>query len=96
MIESLKNGPENYLLTDEGYVYNYLGVDTKKKSYWTFNLLKSHLVGKIINHVRITVSESFKYREMPAGKLLLHKDESILARKSVWNYRAVVCVLIYL
>ena len=32
MCESLKNGPENYVLTDEGDISNYLGVKINKKS----------------------------------------------------------------
>ena len=54
------------------------------------------MVEKIFNHVRLTVSASLKAREMPAGKPLMHKDESSLARKCVYNYRSEVGMLIYL
>ena len=46
LIESLKNGPENYVLTDEGDISDYIGVNINKNSYETFNLSQSHLVGK--------------------------------------------------
>ena len=44
LVESLKNGTEDYLLTDEVDISNYLGVNINKNSYGTFKLLKSHLV----------------------------------------------------
>ena len=40
LIESLKNGPENYVLKDEGDIPTYLGVKTKKNSDETFKLSK--------------------------------------------------------
>ena len=56
----------------------------------SFELSQSHLVDKIINHVRITVSASLNCREMPARKPLLHKYESSLGRYFLCNYRATV------
>ena len=38
LIESLKNGPENYMLTDEGDISNYIEVNIKKSTYGTFEL----------------------------------------------------------
>ena len=51
---------------------------------------------KIINHIIINVYATIKSRETPAGKPLMHKDESSLGRKFVWNYRAEFGMLIYL
>ena len=72
LIESLDNGPENYVLTDEGDISNHLGVKIKKNSDGTFELFKSHLVEKIINRVGPTVYVSLESREMPSGQTLLH------------------------
>ena len=36
LIESLKNVPENHVLTDNGDTSNYLGADIKKKYDGTF------------------------------------------------------------
>ena len=96
LIESLNNGPENYVLTDEGDISNYLGVKIKKYSYGTLELSQSHLVEKIINHVGLEVSTSLKSIETPDRKPLLHKYKSSLGIKCVWNYRAVVSMLSYL
>ena len=56
LFESLKNGPENYVLTDEGYISNYIEVKIKKNSYGTFELSQSHPVEKIRNHGGLEVS----------------------------------------
>ena len=85
LIESLNNGPGNYVLIDGGDLSNYIGVNFKKNSYGTFKLLQFQLVDKIINHVGLTVSASLKCREIPTRKPLLHKDESSIGRNSVWN-----------
>ena len=51
---------------------------------------------KVINHVVLEVPASLKATETPAGKPLLHKDEYIIGRKCVWNYRAAVGMLSYI
>ena len=38
VIDSLKNGPDGFVLTDEGYISNDIGVDLKNNSYGTFKL----------------------------------------------------------
>ena len=96
LIESLNNGPENYLLIDEGDISNYLIFDIKKNSDGAFKLSKSHLVEKIINHVVLTVSLSLKERETPSGKPLLHKDESSLEKRYTCNCGDEVGMLSYL
>ena len=55
------------MLTDEGDISNYIGVNTKKNSDGTFELSQSHLVEKIINHVRLEVSGSLKLGETTTG-----------------------------
>ena len=72
LIESLKNGTGNDVLTNEGDISNYLEVNINKNLDGTFELSKSHLVEKIINHVGIKVSACLKSRETPYGNPLLH------------------------
>ena len=60
------------MLIDEGYISIHLGGNIKKNSDETFELLLSHLVEKLINHVGLTVSAGLKSKETPAGKILLH------------------------
>ena len=47
LIQSLNNGPENYLLTDEGDISNYFVFNIKIKSAGTFELSQLHPVEKI-------------------------------------------------
>ena len=95
LIESLKNVPENYVLTDEVDISNYLGVNIKKNLDGAFELLQSQLVEKIINHVGFTVLASIKARETPSGKSLLHKEKSSLGMNSICNSREAVGMLIF-
>ena len=58
------------MLTDEGDISNYPGVNINKNSDGTFKLSQSHLVEKIINHVGLEVSVSLKSIDTTAGKPL--------------------------
>ena len=51
---------------------------------------------EIFNHVVLTVFVGIKSRDTSTGKILLHKDESIIGSKCVWNYRAAVYIINYL
>ena len=90
------NGTENIVLTHKGYISNYLVFDIRNISDSTFKWLQSNLVDKIINHVGLTLSESLKRREMPAGDTLLNKNKSSLIIKCVWNYKEAVGILSYI
>ena len=74
LIGSLNNGTENYVLTYEGCISNYLGDNIKKNSDGKFKFSQSHLADKNFTHVVLTVYVSLKDRETPSGKPLLHKD----------------------
>ena len=84
------------MLTAEGDISNYLGVNINKISYGTFELSQFHLVDKIINHVGLTVSTGIKARETPSVKPFLNKEESSLGNKCIWDYRIDVGMLSYL
>ena len=73
-----------------------LELTSKRIQTKCFNYCKLYLVEKILTRVGITVSASLKCREMPTGKLFLHKQKSSLGRKCVWNYREAVDMLSYL
>ena len=56
------------MFTDEGYISNYIGVNTKKNSDGKFKWSQLHLVEKIINHGGLEVFASLKSRYTPAEK----------------------------
>ena len=60
LVNSFKNGTEEYMFTDEGDISIFLGVNIKNNLDGKFKLSQSHLVKRIINHVRLTVYESIK------------------------------------
>ena len=84
------------MLTDEGDISIFIGVNNKKNSDGTFELSQSHLVEKTVNHAGITVSTSRKSRELTTEKTLLHKEEYSLRRKCIWNYRSAIGMLIHI
>ena len=84
------------MLIDKGDISNYLWVDTKISSDYTFELMQSHIVKKIINHIRLTVYASHKSRKASDEKILMDKEKYSLVRKGIWNYRAAVGMLSYL
>ena len=96
LIEPLKNGPQNYVFTDEGDVSNYFGAEIKNNSDGTFEISQSHLVVLKINHVGLEVSASLKARETSSGKPLMHKYKYSIGRKYIWNYRSAFSMLSYL
>ena len=77
-------------------ISNYIAVNIKENSDGTFKLSQLYLVDKIINHVGLTVYASLKARETPYVKPLLHRDESSIGRKFIFNYRAAFDMLSYL
>ena len=81
------------MLTDEGYISNYLGVNITKLQMGYSNYRNRTWWRKIIKHVRLTVSVSLKARDTPDGKKFLHKDIYSLGRKCVYNYMEAVGML---
>ena len=79
------------MLTYEGDISNYLGVNIKKNPYGTLELFQSYFVEKIINQVGLTVSESLKAREIPDGKPLLHLKKVYEDNEYVITGQRLVC-----
>ena len=92
---SLLHGDENFKLTKEGKIDNYLGVKLKDNPYGTFEASQPHLIKKIID---FTIDDSTKTnsRATPASLPLFHKDEKDPNKKYDWNYRRATGMLNYL
>ena len=97
-IDSLQNGPEKFDFTDEGKMSSYLGVDIS----WLpdndgFKLTQLFLIQRIIQAVNFNTTTTTGSRDnVPAGYLLLSKDENGLPKKAPWKYRSVGGMLGYL
>ena len=94
-VKSMMDGPEGFVLTDDGDLARFLGVEIEYKSDGTIYMTQSHLIQRILKACGIRGLEVNK-RDTPAVKPLLHKDLSGLPRKHSWNYRSAVGMLGYL
>ena len=74
LYNSLLQGNENFKLTKEGKIDNYLGVELKDNPDGIFEASQPHLIKRIIYYV-ITDSTKTNSRPTPASLQLLHKNE---------------------
>ena len=93
-IMSLHNGVENFQLTDEGNIKDYLGVELVRHSKESYELHQPYLIQRILDVLDIT--SEHKTKPTPSVKPLLHRDLKGLERKHKWNYRQAVGMLGYL
>ena len=89
------DGKEGFVLTDDGNLARFLGVEIGDKDDGSFHMTQPHLIQRILELCGIKPSEVNK-RDSPASKPLLHKDLSGHPRKHSWNYRSAVGILGYL
>jgi hypothetical protein len=94
LIQSLQEGNEHYVFTDDGDLTKYLGVDVKRHKDGKIELTQSHLIQRILDV--LSIDESVHSRPTPAIKPLLYKDIDGLPRKQNWNYRQAIGMLTYL
>lgn len=99
LIESLMNGPEKFILTDEGSIDKFLGIDIKHLEGTRFELTQPFLIKRFINLLGLENNEfdvSTNSKAMPVGKPLLNKDLEGKPCKHKWSYRTAVGMLTYL
>ena len=98
-VESLKNGPEDFVLTDEGDIDKFLGIEITQLDDRRFKLAQPFLIDRIIAFLEIDANDfemDTNTKSTPVGKPLLHKDLEGKPRKATWNYRTAVGMLTYL
>lgn len=106
LIDSLKNGtkekPEKFILTDEGDIDKFLGIEIKHHADGSFEISQPHLITRILKLLRLDENNEWKTstngRQLPGEKIILHKDENGNPRKYElhWNYRTAIGMLTYL
>ena len=87
----LKTGSDNFLLTDEGDIKNYLGVEIRPLKGNNFELCQPYLIKKVLD--LLDLKHSVKGNSRPANKKLLSWDENGPYRKNSWHYRSAVVML---
>ena len=85
---------KNYILTSEGSLSKYLGIDVKYDKKGGFELTQLFLIDRIIDLLEITNSESmWTARPTITVKPLLHKDLDGVTRKNSWSYCTAIGML---
>lgn len=77
VLDKLVENPENinYILTNEGWLTEYLGADVKYKEGGSFGIAQPFLIERVMNLLGMNKNDSqCNTRPTPAVKPLLHKD----------------------
>ena len=96
-IQSLQDGTEDFVFTDEGTLANYLGVCIDKHSDGKgFSMAQPLLIERIIKAVSFDLATTKGVRDnVPAGYPLFTKDSEGPAMKANWKYRSLIGMLGY-
>jgi hypothetical protein len=76
-VKSMKDGPEGYVLTDEGDTNKFLGIEIKEITTNKFELSQPFLIEQIVNLLGLGQNEfdvQTKTKITPVGKPLLNKN----------------------
>ena len=98
-IKSMQEGPENFILTDEGDIDKFLGIEIKKLAPNKFELVQPFLIDRIVTLLGLENNEfesSSNSRSTPVARPVLSKDLEGKPRKLPWKYRTAVGMLTYL
>ena len=71
LIKSLREEDERFILTSEGDIKNYLGVEIVKNKDGSFEFKQPHLIQRILDYVNVEKGNN-KGKQTPATFPLLH------------------------
>ena len=94
-VSSMMNGKEGFVLTYDGDLARFLGVEIEYCKDGTINMTQPHLIQRILSLCGVKSNE-VNGRDNPVAKPILHKDLAGLKRKHSWNYRSAVGMLRFL
>ena len=94
LVSNLKE--KGFILTDEGSLEKYLGVDVKRKKDGSLELVQPFLIERILTVLGMKNESEHNTKPTPAVKPLLNKDLKGENRKNNWNYRTAIGMLTYL
>ncbi len=95
-IESLQDGPKNFVFTDKGHLDKYFGVEIQKTNDGSaFSMTQPFLIQRILQAAEIDTRMT-NLRPTPAVGPLLSKDTNRLPRKHTCKYRTLTGMLGYL
>ncbi len=89
LIRSMQYGKENFILTDEGDVNKFLGIEIIQHDPNTFELVQPFLINQILQFLGLCHNE-FKMDanscSTPVARGLLHRDLAGKPQKLQWKY----------
>ncbi len=98
-IRSMQHGKENFILTDEGDVNKFLGIEIVQHNPNTLELVQPFLINQILHFLGLCHNE-FKTDanscSTPVAHGLLHHNLAGNPRKLQWKYRTAVGMTLYL
>jgi hypothetical protein len=98
-VVSMQNGPENFILTDEGNIDKFLGLEIKRLGLKEFEISQPFLIDCIITFLRLQSNTSDTHcndKFTPSAAQILNKDLQDKPRKKTWKYRTAVGMMSYL
>ena len=98
-VESMKNGKENFDLTDEGDIDKFLGIEIDHLDEKRFEMKQPYLIERICLTLGLLDNEweaTTNTKKSPVGKPVLNKDLNGKPRKLKWKYRTAVGMISYL
>ena len=78
-VASMKYGSENFVLTDEGDINKFLGIEMTQLDDKRFKISQPFLIYRILSFLNIDTNKygmDTNAKSTPVGKPLLHKDLS--------------------
>ena len=78
-VDSMKNTDENFVLTDEGDINKFLGIEITQLNDKRFKISQPYLTDQIIYFLKIDSNDNnveTNSKSTPVGKNVLHKDLS--------------------
>ena len=98
-VDSMMNGDKNFVLTDEGDINKFLGIEITQLDDKRFKISQPYLIDRIISFLKIEANDhnvETNAKSTPVGKPLLQKNLSGKTRKETRNYCTAVGMMTYL
>ena len=98
-VESMKQEKEKFLLTDEGDINKFLGIEITQLDDKRFKVSQPFLIDQIVSFLNIDTNDygmETNIKPTLVGKPFLHKDLAGKPCKEYCNYRTAVGMLTYL
>ena len=83
-VDSMNNGDKNFVLTNEGDIHKFLGIEMTQLDDKIFKISQPYLTDRIRSFLNIDANDhnvETNAKSTPVGKPLLHKDLSGKPRK---------------